>query len=755
MDIRDRLSDMTIEEKASLLCGASSFRTKGVPERGIPGIKMLDGGTGMNFEQLFSDRYSSYAKENGFTSVELLDVSRGFFKTSCLTEREKELREYILEDLKALTGYGEVSPGCYPPGVLLGATWDPHVVKKTGEALGMEALVYGIDCLLGTPNVNLLREPRNGRFFEGYSEDPFLAASLAGEFASGVEATGVCANVKHFAANNLEINRTVINEHISERALRELYLPAFKACVDKGVSTVMAAYNSVNGKKCVENRKLLREILKDEWNFKGAVVTDWGACTGRTGDAVSAGTDIFMPGPWDGSDISAALGDGRLTPEELDDAASRVLALTEKCGGKRPCISFEEYKERGDRAAYNAASEGIVLLKNNGALPVRRGKIVIFSEEGTELLDCGSGSAQVFTDRHYGLDGYLSVSAVNDQAFWEENDATAIVIVSMPSAEGADRKDLEIGEGIRGILDRLIRTRRDNSRIVLVLNVPGPVTLRGYKDAADAVIFTCYPGMMGTRALADIITGKISPSGKLPFTWPVRYEDTPAFLCYPDGDSCTYGEGIFAGYRGYEIRKIRPDFPFGHGLTYSDFSLEDVSFEEGRVNFTLENKGTCDASQVVQIYVGDPVSTLRKPVKELKAFGKYFLKSGEKERYSLSLSADSFKSYDESLSRFALEEGYFHIYAGFSSEDIRETIRIRIEDGDPAYKYGINSPAGVIAEIPELREALVSCIKEAGLDLGDLLAAECYVPSTPVSEIYPSAGEMVPFIRACEKKKKD
>ncbi|MBR6483788.1 MAG: glycoside hydrolase family 3 C-terminal domain-containing protein, partial [Clostridiales bacterium] len=610
--------------------------------------------------------------------------------------------------------------------------------------------------------VNLLREPRNGRFFEGYSEDPYLTGRLSSELVKGVESTGVASNVKHYAANNLEINRLWIDEHISQRALREMYLPAFKECVSAGVSTVMAAYPSVNGKKCVENRELLKDILKDEWGFKGPVMTDWGACTGKTGDAVSAGTDIFMPGPWDPSDILAALKDGRITSDQLDDAVRRVLELTSKCGKISSDLCYEDYAERGDRAAYKAASEGIVLLKNDDVLPVSSDQpLMAFGR--ISLRDCGSGSAQVFTDRHYDLSVCLNITSVNDIRAWERSSsAVALVICSLPSAEGTDRADLEMDGKTKEILRKLISSKTSDRKILLVLNVPGPVTLSEFIDDIDGVLLTYYPGMMGVKALSDIITGRVSPSGKLTVTWPLRYEDTPAFLNYPDGKICNYGEGIFVGYRGYEKREIKPLFPFGFGLSYSSFKITDVKVEEDRLKkgdeivlkCSLENEGPYDASEVVQVYIGDVRSRLRKPVKELRAFGKYFLKAGESRELVFRISTSDLASFDEDYGKFLLEDGLYEIYVGTSSSDISGKTSIMLLEGDEEYRLGTGSSVEEIRSYEDLWKILEDEITALGWDINALVAASRYVPSMKISEVYPQASELTGFIKACGEKRR-
>ena len=431
--------------------------------------------------------------------------------------------------------------------------------------------------LLGTPNCNILREPRNGRFFEGYSEDPFLAKTLASEMCRGVESMGVSSNVKHFACNNLEINRTNIDELVSMRALREIYFPAFEACC-KVASTLMSAYPKINGVHCHENPWLLKTVLRSEWGYKGVAMTDWDSCKGSTGDAEAAGQDIFMPGPWDHSDIVKAVEDGRLPVKDLDTAALRVLELIEKFSGvKKPDgLTNSKYRKTGDKAAYNAAKEGIVMLKNNGSMPLKKNaKAVFFGPD--RFLDSGWGSAEVKTDRTTCLSEELgkllgSKNVLKDDIEAFRKGATAVVIETVSSGESADRPDLKMNKKTVSVIKKLAKNK-GKGKICLILNVPGPVELDGLEKSVDSIFAVFYPGMMGGKAMADIMTGAVNPSGALPCTFPVRYEDTPAYLCYPDNLTCNYGEGIYVGYRGYIKRGIKPLFSFGYGLSYSEFAV--------------------------------------------------------------------------------------------------------------------------------------------------------------------------------------
>lgn len=749
MTTREILSKLTDEQKASLICGAGFFSTREISEYGIRRMQFLDGGTGMNFEQLFGDIFVGYAIDNNYTREQLDHVVHNFYKTENLTDEEKTLREELYKKLTDYTGGFEPSPGCYPPGILLGSTWNPEVVYENGKALGLEALMYKVSCLLGTPNVNLLREPRNGRFFEGYSEDPLVGGMLGREMVRGVESQGVASDVKHFAANNLEINRSGIDQRISQRALEEMYLPAFEKCIKAGTATVMAAYPKINGAHCTENPWLLRDVLRERWGFEGLCMTDWGACVGDSGDSVESGIDLLMPGPWNKEDeILKALEEGRLSRENFEAAAGHVIELTSKynCSDKAFPIPYDEYKEFGRKACYDADAEGIVMLKNkDGLFPLDdMSRISLYGSQ--ELRIFGSGSAQVITDRAPSL----------KEVFGDNDDGdVAVVVISLPSAEGTDRIDLKIPEDYTRIIKGLID---DGSRkVVLVLNVPGPVEMSDFIDGVDAVFLIYYPGMEGARALYDIMSGKVNPSGRLTVTFPKRYEDTPAFLDYPDGFTCDYGEGIFVGYRGYEIRKLEPLFPFGFGLSYTDFDISGMKTDKSeyeledkvRVSFTLKNTGDKAGAQVVQLYAGDPVSYQRKPVKELRAFGKYYLEPGESRDLVLEFDIKDLGSYSDDYGKFLIEDGVYNICLAFSSADIKASASIRIRKGSEELMLGVNSRFLDIMYRPELREALIGDIRRTGSDYQALIDNERYTPNARINVIYKNADEFNNFVKEC------
>lgn len=760
MNTKKFLKQMTTEDKARLLCGTTSFSIGGFESAAgfIPELNMQDGGTGINYEHLLMHEFTDVSKDYGFG--ELYNVIHYFYETDRLTKTEKELRDKIDVLLTDYKSGIDVAPGCYPPGILLGSTWDPDVVYETGRALGMEALVYRVGVLLGTPNVNILREPVCGRFFEGYSEDPFLAKSLAPEMCRGVEDMGVASDVKHFACNNLEINRNIINELIRMRALREIYFPAFEAC-SRIASTLMTAYPLINGKKCTENPWLLKDVLRDEWGYKGVTVTDWSACTGKTGDSAASGQDLFMPGPWDPSDIVKAVEDGRLPLKDLDGAALRVLKLIDRfAGGKAPSeLTAGKYKKTGDKAAYKAACEGIVMLKNKGGLPLKNtAKVVFFGPD--RFRDYGTGSAQVFTDRTTVLSSELGSVLGSGNVLYKDREAfrkgaTAIVIETIESAEGADRPDLKMNKETVSLIKKLAKDK-GKGRICLILNVPGPVELEGLEEHLDSVFAVFYPGMMGGKAMADILLGKVNPSGALPCTFPCSYKDTPAYLCYPDSLTCTYGEDIYVGYRGYAKRDMKVLYPFGYGLSYSKFAVNSASpvIRGGKISVTadISNKSRIDGKAVLQVYVSKYKPLTPRAPFELKGFKKQLIKAGSSRKVTVTFDAHELSYFDEEYGKFLLEEGRYDVFVSLTgAETLIPAGSITIRNGSDELKCGANWACGLIAQYKELTDALRKDSEALGLPFAGFEVTVRYSPYTKLRELVKETDKLVNFKKAAGK----
>lgn len=820
--IKTILEQMTIEEKADMVCGASNFCTADASRYGVPAIRMLDGGTGINYEQLIADLILSWRTNprdeeeawlmKDFSATEERNVIFDYFRPDKLTEKEtkvwKKVREYLKEQFIKNTTNNDttlafvemagdaaadiMSPACFPCGMMLGATFNPDVVNQTGHALGREARAYGVSMLLGTPNINIHRDPLGGRLFEGFSEDPCLVAKLAPEYVKGVQAEGVAANIKHFAANNQEKNRQGINETISERALQEIYFPGFRACVEQAQpATVMAAYNKINGTACTANEWLLDGILRKYWGFEGMVVSDWGAVYDPI-VALKAGNDLNMPGiTADPEKVVQAVEAGELTEEELDRNVARVLELMDTFGSPE-CydMSAQYIMDMSKQAAYKAACEGIVLLKNeNGIFPIRsKGKagndsvfetvsdeevmsgVVLCGSGAIRLYDCGTGSAGITTDKdssiyegliQNGVEVSIGIPAAGKRA----GISTYICVARIPGMEGNDRKNMKLAPEDTRILNQMLDLKRENPmvKLGLILNVSGPVDLALWEHELDGIFCIFLPGMEGGHAMADILTGRVNPSGKLPLTFPKKHKDTPTYLNFPgDGYQVNYGEGIYVGYRYYDKKMVEPLYPFGHGLSYSHFEISneraiadavpvELVYPDGKVDnkkmpvltdslriaVDVINQGPEEFSEgmeVVQLYISDPYATISKPVKELKAFKKLRLAYGEREKVTFTLTKEDFASFDSDLHQWVAEEGVYNILIGNSSRNIVCSMPIYL-DAKTAYSYSLQTPIKVLYENSVTKAHMNHLWLRLGLDLADIDNKYEYEPHTRLLDL--------------------
>ncbi len=788
-NIDNLIKDMTLEEKAKLINGATFFGSAAIERLGIPRMQLLDGGTGMNFEQLFGDftHIDKFGDEDLIGSSALVNVIDSYYEPDKLLDENKELHNWIAEKLKArmdsTIGTTDFAPGCYPPGILLGATWNKETVKKVGQALGIEACIFGVHLLLGTPNVNIHRDPLNGRLFEGYSEDPCVVSKLAPELVKGVQEYGVIANVKHFAANNQETNRVGIDENISTRALEEIYLPGFKACVTDGkVKTVMSAYNKINGVPCTESTWLLKDKLRRDWDFDGFVVSDWGAVSNPL-YALLGGNELVMPGPHEWETVYNAVKVGTISEEALDTAVENILNVIDwLCENYKNDIleyikenplhtdkdmssqkPLDQIKSFTDEAAYEAAAEGIVMLKNNGTYPLAKGNNIILAGTGAnKLMECGAGSAGINTDRVgnlakelkniygedkvYVADVGVSVDHIITDKKLNKDNTAVIVVCTLGGMEGNDRKSLSLSKEDLELINRCPYSK------AIILNNCGPVDMSFDDDSVEAIWSMFLPGMGGAKAMADIIAGNINPSGKLPITFPARYEDTPTFLNFPgEGWKVNYGEGIYVGYRYYDKKKVKPKYHFGYGLSYTtfDIQIEDVLCDEQKTDIDtyrfkdkvevvikVKNTGACAGSEVVQLYVKDEKSTLPKPIKELKNFAKVYLESGQTSDVRFVLDKSAFSSYDSDLGQWTCEEGYYNIIVATSSDeaDFVGSVRLYLNAESP-YSYSVNSSIRVLYDQAQLKEITTSLWKKYGLDVGMLDSQYQYSAHTKLSQV--------------------
>lgn len=640
------LSELTVDEKLSLCAGRNFWETKPVPRLGIRSFRLTDGPRGVAFHS---------ARKRGTA---------------------------------------------FPSGIALGASWDPDLARRMGQAIGRETRAAGCQGVLG-PAVNLCRTPLCGRTFEYLTEDPHLNARLAAPFVQGVQSEGVAACLKHFVANNQETNRMRHSSQVSQRALRELYLPVFEAGVrDGGAWSVMAAYNAVNGVAACENEELLWEVLRQEWGFDGFVVSDWFAVR-RTSSAeacLRAGLSLEMPGR--GSRyrlgaLRAAHRQGRIEEAALDRALRGLLRVMFRTGHidappvrRRGPISSPEHQA----LSREAAEAGITLLRNQGGLlpldPGRLGKLAVLGPSARRRhgWPLWGGSSGVWPPHEVTpLRGIAEALGDRVELVGSAVEAdVAIVCVGQSHRPGLDsevrdRSRLELPESQVALI---LRTAAENPNTVVVVVAGSPITM-DWADSVASILVAWYPGMEGGRAVANVLTGAAEPAGRLPVTFPRRLGDSPAHRSarsFPgDAREVHYDEGVFVGYRHFDREGIEPLFPFGHGLSYTRFEYSDLELETSRwegeatlgLAFTLSNTGERDGTEVVQLYVGDPECGVPRPPRELKAFEKRFLRAGESVRVELRLSVRDLAYFDEERMGWRAEAGEFEVAVGASSRDLR------------------------------------------------------------------------------------
>jgi beta-glucosidase len=672
---------MTLEEKVSMIKASSSFTNGGVPRLGIPEIVMSDGPHGVRHEH-----------------------NRDWSRNDKIDYRCTYL----------------------PTGISLAATWNPELGYKFGSVLGSEAKKRGKDIILG-PGINIIRSPLNGRNFEYMTEDPYLNSIMAIGYIKGVQDQGISACVKHYLANNQETKRQEVNVLMSERALREIYLPAFKAAIEKGGSyTIMGAYNKFRGQYCAHNEYLINKILKGEFGFRGAVISDWSAVT-NTMEALKYGTDIEMGtdmrnwGKWNynnffmGDTAISLVKAGIINESLIDDKVKRILWVMYKANmfGKRTPGEINTSKHQ--KIALNIAEEAIVLLKNDKILPLKNSSIksiAIIGDNAVHKHAEGGGSSQVPALYEItplaGLKNYLKKDSIKikfAQGYevaqdWKYNPELIAKAVKAASeseiavivggynhgysnddwnlidfdGEGRDKKNIILPFGQDELIKAVVKAN-PNTIVILMGGAASEMML--WSEDVKAILQAWYPGMEGGNAIANVLFGKVNPSGKLPVTFPKKLADIPAhkFGDYPGDSIVNYKEGIFVGYRYFDTYKVEPLFPFGHGLSYTSFSYSDakvVKTEDGAmVSFVLKNSGTTVGAEVVQLYVSDEKSSVERPEKELKAFQKIVLQPGEARNISLPLSPEAFQYFDEKEMKWVLEPGKFIIKIGSSSKDIR------------------------------------------------------------------------------------
>ena len=707
--VEDALSRMTLEEKVGMTTAQSKFSSRGVPRLGIPEVWHTDGPHGIRPEVLWDEWDQA-----------------GWTNDSCTA---------------------------FPALINLAATWDKEMSMLYGTSIGEEARYRKKDILLG-PGVNICRTPYNGRNFEYMGEDPFLSGKMVVPYVQGVQQNGVAACVKHYAVNNQEFQRTQSNSVVDDRTLHEIYLPAFKAAVQEGNAwAIMGSYNLYNGQFNCHNKKLLVDILKNDWGFDGVVVSDWGGCRDDE-EAVLNGLDIEM-GTWTNGLSGAAsdsyrnyhmadpylkgLREGKYTTKELDDKARRILRTIFRTS-MRPEPNYGRFVcPEHYQAARDIAAAGVVLLKNdNNLLPmnVKEGaKIVLVGENAVKKMVVGGGSsnlktayevnplegiqnaygdkAEVVWVRGYVGDTSTSYNAVDTGQDLTDNRTPEVLIAeAVEAAKGADyvifvgglnksaHQDTESYDRLQLDLpyaqEDVIRALAQVNDNLIVVNISGSPVSMPWADEVDAIVQGWYGGTESGNALADVLSGKINPSGKMPFTVPYKYEDGPIKTerQYPgikeEGEEfwqTHYDEGIYVGYRWYEAKQIPVQWAFGHVLSYTTFEYGQAKAAKASmtadgkmtVSVDVKNTGDREGAEVVQLYIADPASSIDRPVKELKGFEKITLKPGESKTVSFEIAADALSYYSVEDNGWKAEAGEFQALIGPSSADIRTTASFELK----------------------------------------------------------------------------
>ncbi len=660
------VSDLTLEEKASLTSGASFWYTKPVERVGIPAIMVTDGPHGLR--------------------------------------KQREGGDHL--------GLGDSVPAtCFPPAVGLGSSWDVDLIHRVGEALGTETAIENVAVLLG-PGINIKRSPLCGRNFEYLSEDPIVSGVLGAAIVNGIQSKGVGTSLKHFAANNQENDRMRSSSDVDPRPLREIYLRGFQRVVqDAQPWTVMCSYNRINGVYASEDPWLLTDVLRDEWGFEGLVVSDWGAVNERVA-GIAAGLDLEMPSSNGVTDaqIVAAVQDGSLDESVVDVAAGRVIDLVRKSQAGAGSIEGPLDVDAHHALAREAAGRSIVLLKNEGdLLPLRRdARIAVIGSFAAEARYQGAGSSMISPTRldnaideirtladgevAYAQGFSVAVDVADDEIARLRDEAVAaasaaevaVVFLGLPArleSEGYDRTDIDLPADQLALLDAVVAA---NPNVVVVLSNGGVVALP-FAEKVPAILEGWLLGQAGGGATADVLFGEVNPSGKLTETIPVRLEDSPAFLDFPGEFSHTrYGEGLFVGYRWYDARRMEVAFPFGHGLSYTTFAYGEASASvdaAGDVTVTVPVTNTGDRAgrEVVQVYTSLPGSTVQRPVRELKAFTSVALEAGETREVTLTVRREDLAYWNIAADRWVVEGGAYAVDVAASSRDLRSSATVEIE----------------------------------------------------------------------------
>lgn len=661
----DIIEKMTIEEKAAFLSGRGEWNTRDIPRLNIPSIFCADGPHGIRKQAGAGDHLG------------------------------------LNESLPAT---------CFPTAATIANSWDVDLGRKIGEALGEEASVLDVQVLLG-PGLNIKRSPLCGRNFEYFSEDPYLSGKMAASYIQGIQSQGVYACPKHFAVNSQELRRMAMNAVVDERTLREIYLTGFEIAVKEGgAKAIMSSYNQVNGIYANENQHLLQDILRKEWGFDGIVITDWGGSNDHV-EGVKSGSNLEMPAPGLDSarQIVSAIQEGSLKIEELDACADDLLdaVLTVSENHKARKQSFDENKHHS--LAKKAAAESAVLLKNaEHILPLKAGcKVAVMGDFAVDPRYQGAGSSMVkptlletfeksiadYDLQVIGMSrGYRRTGEADEILKMEALDLAAgadVVLYcfgldELSESEGLDRTHMRIPQNQIELLQSIMQVNED---IVGIISAGASVEMP-WQTNCKGILHGYLSGQAGAGAMLDILTGKVNPSGRLAESYPIGYEDTPAVRHFPGMErNAEYRESIYVGYRYYDTNKIRVQYPFGFGLSYTEFTFSDMKTDRQGVTLTVTNSGDRDGAEVVQMYVGLKNAIVFRPEKELKGFSKVYLKAGESQKVHIPFDDKTFRYWNIKTNHWEVEMGTYRILAGASVSDIRLEAELEVEGTTSEYPY--------------------------------------------------------------------
>ena len=659
------LKKLTLEEKCALLSGAETFKTRGMPEHGIPQIWLSDGPHGLRKQAGESDHLG-------------LNPS--------------------------------VPATCFPTASAIANSWDAALGEKIGAALGEEAAAQEVSVVLG-PGLNMKRNPLCGRSFEYFSEDPYLAGKLAAGYIRGIQSKGVAACPKHFAVNSQETRRMASDSIVDERTLREIYLTGFEIAVKEGhPRSIMSSYNLVNGTYANENKHLLMEILRGEWGFDGAVITDWGGSNDHA-LGVKNGSTLEMPAPGGDSvrELLAAVESGKISESDIDARLSELLPLVFDTKAALDAAPREFDAAAHHALARRAAEESLVLLKNEGSLlPLAAGsKVAVIGDFAKNPRYQGAGSSMVNStqvdvlldklldselnvigyqqgfDRHGKPDAALQKSAC-ELATQADTVILCMGLDEIAESEGLDRSNLRLAQNQVDLLQAVAAV---NPKIVVVL-YSGSVVETPWLDNCQALLYAALGGQAGAGAVADALTGKVNPCGKLAETWPLAYADVPSAADFATRrKTVEYREGLYIGYRYFTTAEKAVRFPFGYGMSYTTFAYSDMAADEQGVSLTVTNTGSVAGTEIVQLYVAKKNSELFRPAKELKGFARVMLAPGEKQRITITLDDKAFRFWNVKANRWEIEGGEYELLVGASVEDIRLCEEISVHGTATVHPY--------------------------------------------------------------------